>query len=146
MAESRPQKFRKSIFEVEKSNFLFDSINVSGMYCNLSNTFKRVIFTFLKLWHTAKATFADSTKLKMAENRPQKFRKSIFEVEKSNFLFDSMNVSGMYWNLSNTFKRVIFTFLTENPFTQRSESQIREQHNEIEFFRMTFWIYEDFAK
>ena len=29
-------------------------------------------------------------------------------------------------------------FLTENPFTQRSESQIREQHNEIEFFRMTF--------
>ena len=28
--------------------------------------------------------------------------------------------------------------LTENPFTQRSESQIREQHNEIEFFRMTF--------
>ena len=31
-----------------------------------------------------------------------------------------------------------FQFLTENPFTQRSESQIREQHNEIEFFRMTF--------
>ena len=28
------------------------------------------------------------------------------------------------------------SFLTENPFTQRSESQIREQHNEIEFFRM----------
>ena len=28
--------------------------------------------------------------------------------------------------------------LTENPFTQHSESQIREQHNEIEFFRMTF--------
>ena len=63
------------------------------------------------MWHTAKVTFADSTKLKMAENRPQKFRKSIFEVKKSNFLFDSMNVSGMYWNLSNTFKRVIFTFL-----------------------------------
>ena len=37
-------------------------------------------------------------------------------------------------------------FLTENPFTRRSESQIREQHNEIEFFRMTFWLYEDFAK
>ena len=31
-----------------------------------------------------------------------------------------------------------FSSLTENPFTQRSESQIREQHNEIEFFRMTF--------
>ena len=43
MAENRPQKFRKSIFEVKKSNFLFDSINVSGIYCNLSNTFKRVI-------------------------------------------------------------------------------------------------------
>ena len=28
--------------------------------------------------------------------------------------------------------------LTENSFTQRSESEIREQHNEIEFFRMTF--------
>eukprot|EP00493_Phyllostaurus_siculus_P021521 UN21848 len=39
----------KNIFEVKKSNFLFDSINVSGMYCNLSNTFKRVIFRFLKL-------------------------------------------------------------------------------------------------
>ena len=43
MAENRPQKFRKSIFEVEKSNFLFDSINVSGIYCNLSNTSKRII-------------------------------------------------------------------------------------------------------
>ena len=64
MAENRPQKFRKSIFEVKKSNFLFDSINVSGMYCNLSNTFKRLIFRFLKLWHIAKATFADNTKLK----------------------------------------------------------------------------------
>ena len=95
MAENRPQKFRKSIFEVKKSNFLFDSINVSGMYCNLSNTFKRVIFTFLKLWHTAKSTFADSTKLKMAENWPQKFRKSIFEVEKSNFLFDSIKSARM---------------------------------------------------
>ena len=37
------------------------------MYCNLSNTFKRVIFTFLKLWHVAKATFVDSTKLKNDE-------------------------------------------------------------------------------
>ena len=42
--------------------------------------------------------------------------------------------------------QISFFSLTENPFTQRSESEIREQHNEIEFFRMTFWLYEDFAK
>jgi len=38
------------------------------------------------------------------------------------------------------------SFLTEHSLTERSQSQISKQHNEMEFFRMTFWLYEDFAK
>ena len=50
MAENPPQKFRKSIFEVKKSNFLFDSINVSALNYNSSNTFQ-MVFTFQSLGH-----------------------------------------------------------------------------------------------
>ena len=43
---------------------------------------------------------------------------------------------------------VIFAwgYLTGHSLTERSQSQISKQHNEMEFFRMTFWLYEDFAK
>ena len=48
---------------------------------------------------------------------------------------DDMDKDDVEWN--KAIKETLED-LTENPFTQRSESQIREQHNEIEFFRMTF--------
>ena len=49
------------------------------------------------------------------------------------FLFAKMH---LFFEMN--YDKYFFSTLTENPFTQRSESQIREQHNEIEFFRMTF--------
>ena len=103
MAENRPQKFRKSIFEVKKSNFLFDSINVSGMYCNLSNTFKRFIFTFLKLWHIAKATFADSTKLKNGRKATSEIWKIHFWGQKIKFSFW---LNKCFWNVLQPVKHI----------------------------------------
>ena len=134
MAENRPQKFRKSIFEVKKSNFLFDSMNVSGMYWNLSNTFKRVIFTFLKLWHIAKATFAHNTKLKNGRKQTSEISKIHFWGRKIKFSFwlnkkrsnakkqkkgkgnsdrRRMNLRNSRWEFHHDESKIIFIYLIQ---------------------------------
>ena len=120
MSQKWIQKFRKSIFEVKKSNFLFFSINVSGMYCNLSNTFKRVIFTFLKLWHVAKATFVDSTKLKNGWKPTSEISKIHFWGEKIKFSFW---LNKCFWNVLQLIKHI-----QENHF-----SNFRAQYKNLNF-------------
>ena len=82
---------------------IFIRINVSGMYCNLSNTFKRVIFTFLKLWHIAKATFADSTKLKNGRKATSEIWKIHFWCQKIKFSFW---LNKCFWNVLQLVKHI----------------------------------------
>ena len=77
MSQKLPQKFRKSIFQVKKSNFYFISTNHSRMDCNLSSTLTSNIFAFLRSLHLGKATFTDYARLQATQTWNQKFRKSI---------------------------------------------------------------------
>ena len=144
MSQKWPQKFRKSIFEVKKSNFNFISTNHSRMDCNLPNTLKSNFFALLRPLHWGKAAFTDFIMLQMTQKWPQKFRKSIFEVKKSNFHFISTNHFGMDCNLSNTFTNIIFAFfeaLTLGPsrlyilHKPANDSKMTSKISKIDFLR-----------
>ena len=52
----------------------------------------------------------------------------------------------LFWSSDDNDIRDRATLTEHSLITEQSQSQIWKPQNEMEFFRMTFWFYEDFAK
>ena len=87
MTQNWPQKIRKSIVQVKKSNFHVISTNVLGMDWKLSSTLKNNIFAFEGPHHWGKA-FKNCTSCKWVKNDLGNFENGFF-WQKSNFHFIS---------------------------------------------------------